>query len=133
MACRCCRRPDRFCREPVGRICERRAGGLGGVAAGHHLGDVVTLAGVALYILPTPGGSVPRWFSNIPLLIALILPSLILLTALCWSGTRSVLVGTAIMAVGEDDSSAFTSGINVRVIRRAPMCSVRLSPPSAAC
>lgn len=79
------------------------------------------LAGVALYILPTPGGSVPKWFSNIPLLLIGPIPfSLILLIGiplLVWYPIRRSWLGTAIMAVGEDDSSAFTSGINVRAVR----------------
>lgn len=79
------------------------------------------LAGAALYILPQPGGSVPRWFSNISLLLIGPVPfSLLLLVGvpmLLWYPLRAGRLGTAIMAVGADESSAFTSGINVRAVR----------------
>lgn len=79
------------------------------------------LAGVALYVLPQPGGSVPRWFADIPLLLIGPLPfSLVLLIGiplLVWYPIRRSRLGPAIMAVGEDESSAFATGINVRAIR----------------
>lgn len=79
------------------------------------------LAGTALYILPQPGGSVPRWFSDIPLLLIGPIPfSLVLLIGvpvLLWYPLRSGRLGPAIMAVGGDEASAFTSGVNVRRVR----------------
>lgn len=90
---------------------------------------VVTLAtssilgGVALYLLPQPGGSVPRWFSEITLQMAGPLPMsvvwLVAVPALVWWPLRRSRWGTAILAVGEDDSSAFMSGIDVRRVRAA--------------
>lgn len=79
------------------------------------------LAGTALYVLPQPGGSVPRWFANIPLVLVGPLPiSLVLLVCVplaIWYPIRRSRLGPAIMAVGEDEGSAFTSGINVRLVR----------------
>ncbi|GAA2178976.1 ABC transporter permease [Brooklawnia cerclae] len=79
------------------------------------------LAGSALYILPQPGGSVPRWFADIPLLLIGPIPfSLVLLIGLpvlVWYPIRRSKLGPAIMAVGEDETSAFTSGINVKATR----------------
>ncbi len=79
------------------------------------------LAGIALYVLPKPGGSVPRWYSDIPLLLLGPIPfSLVMLIGIpliVWYPIRRSRLGTAIMAVGEDESSAFTSGINVRATR----------------
>lgn len=79
------------------------------------------LAGTALYILPQPGGSVPRWFSNITLTLVGPIPlSLVLMIAVpmaIWYPIRRSRLGPAIMAVGEDEGSAFASGIPVRTVR----------------
>ena len=88
---------------------------------------VITLAtsailmGAALYVLPQPGGSVPRWFADIPLLLIGPLPFSLVLTVgipmLLWYPIRRSALGPAIMAVGEDELAAFTSGIRVRAVR----------------
>lgn len=84
---------------------------------------VVTLAtqsvmlGAALYILPSPGGELPIWFTNVPLQlvgpIPLVILLLIILPVLFWLPIRRSRFGVALYAVGNDESAAFTSGIRV--------------------
>lgn len=90
---------------------------------------IVTLAtmfvwtGIALLILPQPGGSVPLWFVNgltgrfahvVPVSV-IILVGVILL---CWyiSHTR---LGTAIYAIGGNEEAARISGISVTTTKMA--------------
>jgi ribose transport system permease protein len=84
---------------------------------------VVTLAtqsvmlGVALYIMPSPRGELPIWFTNIPLQlvgpIPLIILLLIILPIVFWWPLRRSRFGTALYAVGNDESAAFTTGFRV--------------------
>lgn len=88
---------------------------------------VVTLAmssvsaGVALYILPQPGGSVPQWFSNISIILVGPVPlSVLLLVGVplaLWYPFRRLPIGTATLAVGADELAAYNSGIDVRRTR----------------
>ena len=84
---------------------------------------VVTLAtqsimlGVALYIMPSPGGELPLWFTNVPLQlvgpIPLVILLLVILPIVFWLPIRRSRFGVALYAVGNDESAAFTSGIRV--------------------
>lgn len=84
---------------------------------------VVTLAtqsilvGVALYVLPIPGGSVPSWFSNISLSlvgpIPLVLLVMIVLPIVIWYPIRRSRFGTSLYAVGNDPAAAFVVGLKV--------------------
>lgn len=86
---------------------------------------IVTLAtqsvllGISLYIMPTPGGELPLWFTNIPLQligpIPLVLILIVVIPLVLWWPIRRSRFGTALYAVGNDESAAFTSG--VRVVR----------------
>jgi ribose transport system permease protein len=82
------------------------------------LGTLSILLGAALYILPTPGGSVPGWFSDVLLIVVGPVPLAAVLLigiplAIWWPIRRSRL-GTALFAVGNDETAAFVSGIDVR-------------------
>lgn len=81
------------------------------------LATLSVLSGIALYILPTPGGGVPQWFSDIPLTIIGPIPLaavlLVVVPALIWLPIRKSRLGTALFAVGNDESAAFVSGIKV--------------------
>lgn len=75
------------------------------------------LVGVALYILPTPGGTVALWFSSLAVTlvgpIPLVLILLIAVPLAVWLPIRRSRFGTALYAVGNDESAAFVSGIRV--------------------
>jgi len=103
------------------------AGAINGflVAFGRLPPIIVTLAtasifnGIALYVLPNPGGFVPEWYTNaltgrvfdvIP--TALIL--LIVLFVFVWTPLKRSPLGQAIYAVGSSEASARMSGVNVR-------------------
>ncbi len=102
------------------------AGALNGVlvAYGRLAPIIVTLAtssifnGIALYVLPNPGGSVPEWYSN--LLTGRLLHAvpaslflLFLILGLFWYPLKSSALGQAIYAVGSSETSARMSGLNV--------------------
>lgn len=76
------------------------------------------LLGLALYILPTPGGSVPVWYTNLSLALVGPVPLSLLLVVLIplvlWWPLRRSRFGVALLAVGGDQSAAFTSGVPVR-------------------
>lgn len=86
---------------------------------------IVTLAtqsvllGLALYVLPIPGGEVPDWFSRMPLQLIGPLPLvgllIVLVPVLLWWPLKRSPYGTALYAVGNDEGAAFTSGIRVRL------------------
>jgi ribose transport system permease protein len=88
---------------------------------------IVTLAtssvlfGVALYILPNPGGELPASFTNTTLLLLGPVPVVVLLIAavpvLLWWPLRRSRFGTALYAVGNDEAAAFTSGVRVRSVK----------------
>lgn len=82
------------------------------------LGTLSILLGAALYILPTPGGSVPGWFSDVLLIVAGPVPlAAVLLVGIplaIWWPIRRSRLGTALFAVGNDETAAFVSGIDVR-------------------
>ncbi len=79
-------------------------------------GSVVT--GTALYILPQPGGSVPGWFSLIPLTLVgpvpLALILMVVVPLVLWYPLRRSRYGNALFAAGGDAQSAFSSGVPVR-------------------
>lgn len=86
---------------------------------------IVTLAtqsvlfGVALYVLPIPGGEVPSWFSRLPLMLIGPIPLvgllMVLVPLLFWWPLKRSPYGLALYAVGNDEGAAFTSGIRVRL------------------
>lgn len=84
---------------------------------------IVTLAtwsildGIALYVLPQPGGSVPAVFGDLflrrfgPIPLPLIL--MIVIPMLFWWPVRRSRLGHAIYATGNDEIAAYSSGISV--------------------
>ena len=85
---------------------------------------IVTLAvqsillGVALYVLPTPGGAVDAWLKDLPLVLVGPFPLMLLIVIaaplLIWYPLRRSRFGTALLSSGADVSAAYASGINVR-------------------
>jgi ribose transport system permease protein len=103
------------------------AGFLNGVliAYGRLAPIIVTLAtasifnGIALYVLPNPGGFVPEWYTDALTgrlfgVIPMALIILIGLMFLVWVPLKRSPLGQAIYAVGSSESSARMSGVNVR-------------------
>ncbi|SNB78637.1 monosaccharide ABC transporter membrane protein, CUT2 family [Arboricoccus pini] len=101
------------------------AGALNGVivAVGRIQPIIVTLAslyiygGLALLVLPEPGGSVPDWFatgltdSTGPVPNGLIF--LLAVIFLVWLPIMSSRLGRSIYAVGDNEGAAYVSGLNV--------------------
>lgn len=95
------------------------------VAYGRLAPIIVTLAtaaifnGLALYVLPTPGGTVPEWYSNIVTssLFGIIPYSLLILLFLVvavWWPLKCSGLGQSIYAVGSNETSARMAGVNTR-------------------
>ena len=80
------------------------------------LGTSFVFGGIALQIRPQPGGSVPPWFATMLTGDFSFLPySLVLLLVavfLVWVPLRKSHIGRAIQAVGDNEHSAFISGLN---------------------
>lgn len=107
----------------VGSLCGLLNGVL--VAYGRLAPIIVTLAtssifnGIALYVLPNPGGFVPEWYTNLLTgrVFDIIPTALIILIALflfVWTPLKRSPLGQAIYAVGSSESSARMSGLNVQ-------------------
>lgn len=78
------------------------------------LGTYLIYSGLALTILPSPSGSVPGWMtalagplSFLPLAIAI----------LAWLGIKQLPYYELLMATGSDDRAAYTTGVNVPMVR----------------
>jgi ribose transport system permease protein len=80
------------------------------------LGTSFVFGGIALQIRPQPGGTVPSWFAAMLTGNLSFLPySLVLLlatVALVWTPLRKSRIGRAIQAVGNNEHSAYISGLN---------------------
>jgi ribose transport system permease protein len=84
---------------------------------------IVTLAmqslllGIALYILPTPGGDVPAWFTALSVTlvgpIPLVLLLLVLIPVVVWYPIRRSRFGTALYAIGADPAAGYVAGLKV--------------------
>lgn len=80
------------------------------------LGTYLIYAGLALTVLPAPAGSVPGWLSSLagkwsvlPLASAMLI----------WLCLKRLPLYEMLMATGSDDRAAYTSGVNVTLIRFA--------------
>lgn len=80
------------------------------------LGTYLIYAGLALTVLPAPAGSVPGWLSSLagkwsilPLASAMLI----------WFCLKRLPLYEMLMATGSDDRAAYTSGVNVTLIRFA--------------
>lgn len=80
---------------------------------------IVTLAGsfiiggIALLILPRPGGYIPTWFSNLLAGDQPVAFGLLVLILIAWKFYMATPLGLAIYAAGENPVGAFRSGIPV--------------------
>jgi ribose transport system permease protein len=80
------------------------------------LGTSFVFGGIALQIRPQPGGSVPPWFATmltgnlsfLPYSLGLLLVAVFFV----WVPLRKSRIGRAIQAVGDNEHSAFISGLN---------------------
>ena len=83
------------------------------------LGTFIILTGVALVVLPAPGGEVPESFALAltdplgPVPVALLV--LLLLAGACWAFSTSS-IGVAAYAVGADRQAALMSGVRVGMV-----------------
>lgn len=78
------------------------------------LGTYLIYSGLALTILPSPAGSVPPWLASmargwsiLPMGAAILI----------WLGIKRLPYYEMLMATGSDDRAAYTSGINVGLVR----------------
>jgi ribose transport system permease protein len=83
------------------------------------LGTFIILTGIALVVLPAPGGEVPESFAlalTDPLgLVPVALIVLLLLAGACWTFSTSP-IGVAAYAVGADRQAALMSGVRVGMV-----------------
>ena len=81
------------------------------------LGTFIMCSGIALVIMPSPGGSVPNFISpGLNSTIGGLLPVSLIVVAACWIGwllVRRSRLGVYIYALGSDERSAVQSGIPV--------------------
>ncbi len=79
------------------------------------LGTFIMCSGIALVIMPSPGGSVPSFISpGLNSAVGGVLPVSLLVVAACWLGwllLRRSRFGVYIYALGSDERSAVQSGI----------------------
>ena len=84
---------------------------------------VVTLAaafiigGIALLILPRPGGEIPLWFSNLLAGNTPVALGLLVVVALSWKLYLATPIGLSLYAAGENPVGAYRSGVPVDLAR----------------
>ncbi|OAP37925.1 ABC transporter permease [Sinorhizobium glycinis] len=84
---------------------------------------IVTLAGsfiiggIALIILPRPGGFIPDWLSNLLAGNGPVAFGLLVLLLVCWKLFLATPLGLGIYAVGDNPVGAFRSGVPVDRVR----------------
>ena len=92
-------------------------------------------AGLALYVLPEPGGAMPPGLVNFyytnPLGVPMVLWVVVVLLLL-WALLRSTRYGTYLYATGGRDLSAFVSGVPVSSVRFISYCIAGLMAAVAA-
>jgi len=83
------------------------------------LGSYLVLSGLAVQILPSPGGTVPSWLSGlagiaggVPLMLVPIAVVVVL-----WVWLKSTEFWRNLRVVGGDERCAFTAGVNVALLR----------------
>ena len=83
------------------------------------LGTYIPYSGLTLWVLPQPTGTAPGWLTAmangwnwvpVPVIV-------IALVLLCWWGITRLPFYGQLMAVGNNDRSAYTAGVNVVVVR----------------
>jgi ribose transport system permease protein len=78
------------------------------------LGAYLVLTGVTVTIVPAPTGAIPEWLRSFSQDLSFV-P--LLLIALSWAVFTTLPVYGQLMAVGSDDRTAFTAGVNVAAVR----------------
>jgi len=83
------------------------------------LGMYLLLVGLALVVLPQPGGTAPTWlihlagsFGPVPGSLLLIVPAIGM-----WIAIRKLPFHRALLGTGSDDRAAFTAGVNTELVR----------------
>ncbi|ASY59201.1 ABC transporter permease [Sinorhizobium sp. CCBAU 05631] len=114
---------------PLGTIGGLLAVAASGLLSGALIGVIVTrlrlpaiivtlagsfiIAGVALIILPRPGGFIPDWLSNLLAGNVPVAFGLLVLLLVCWKLFLATPLGLGIYAVGDNPVGAFRSGVPV--------------------
>lgn len=80
------------------------------------LGTYLIYSSLAVWIMPSPGGTVPVWMAALSSAWAL-LP--LIVVAAGWALLQRTVLYEQIMATGGDDRAAYTSGVNVTAVRMA--------------
>ncbi len=75
------------------------------------------LGGVALLILPRPGGAVPSWFSDLLAGDTPVAALLLVLLIIGWRLYLATPLGLGLYAVGDNPTGAFRSGVPVHRVR----------------
>lgn len=78
------------------------------------LGTYLMLAGLATWILPSPLGPVPSWLTALSEGYS-ILP--LIAVAMMWLAIKKLPLHSLIITIGGDDRAAFSSGVNVNLVR----------------
>lgn len=78
------------------------------------LGTYLIYSGLAVWIMPSPGGTVPQWMSNLSKAWSLI-P--VAAAFMVWLLLQRTPFYEQLMATGGDDRAAFTSGVQVKTVR----------------
>jgi ribose transport system permease protein len=79
------------------------------------LGTYLIYSGLAVWIMPTPGGTIPQWLARLSTSAWSVLP--ILVVVLCWWAMTRTPYYEHLMATGGDDRAAYTSGVHVTAVR----------------
>jgi len=80
---------------------------------------LIVMSGLALQLLPSPGGEVPVWLTDMagsygPIPAALVLVGAVFVA---WIALQATAYRRNLLIVGGDDRLAFTSGVNVAAVR----------------
>ncbi len=107
---------------PIGLLAGLLIGALNGALAVYlrvqpivtTLGTYLILAGLATWILPSPAGPVPAWFSSLSEGYS-IFP--LIAVALIWLVIKRLPFYGLILSIGGEDRAAYAAGVNVDFIR----------------
>lgn len=87
------------------------------------LGTSFMISGIALLVMPVPGGSIPswlmNWYSSDALGIVPVPTAILILILAAWKILKSYPLGLAIYATGDNETSAFVSGVPTSKMRLA--------------
>lgn len=85
------------------------------------LGTSYMISGIALLVMPVPGGSIPAWlmswYSSDAFGIVPVPAAILVVVLVAWKILRSYPLGLAIYATGDNETSAFVSGVSTSTVR----------------